>query len=89
MLKDYGSKCHEGYKQTCYPGDGNLFAAAPFSTFTDWFNLDDVIFINRQRELKRCAVSLHHTGPTLSALLVHYLENKTAALNLNLYETDH
>lgn len=85
ILKD---NSYKGYKQTCYPGDGNLFAAATLSTFTDWFNLDDVILIHRQRKLKRCTVCLHHAGPAMSALLVHDLKNNTPAFKLNLYARD-
>lgn len=36
---------------TCYLWDGNLAAAAAFPTLTEGFNLDDVVLVDRQRQL--------------------------------------
>lgn len=58
---------------TCYLGDGNLAAAAAFPTLTEGFNLDDIVLVDRQRQLQRGGVSLHHTGAAVFVLAVHHL----------------
>lgn len=59
---------------TCYLGDGNLAAADPFTSLTERFNLDHIALVDRQRQLQRGVVGLHHVGTTVFVLAVHHLK---------------
>lgn len=59
--------------RTCYLGDGNLAAAAAFSTLTEGFNLNDIVLVDWQWQLQGGIVGLHHTGTAVFVLAVHHL----------------
>lgn len=59
---------------TCYLGDDNLAAAAAFPSLAEGFDLDDVVLVDRQRQLQGGGVGLHHTGTAMFAQAVHHLQ---------------
>lgn len=58
---------------TCYLGDGDLAAAAAFPSLTEGFDLDNVVLVDRQRQLQGRGVGLHHAGAAVFVLAVHHL----------------
>ena len=59
---------------TCYPGDNYRAAAAAFSSLTEGFNLDDVVLVDRQRQLQGGGVGLQHIGTAVFVLAVNHLQ---------------
>lgn len=59
---------------TCCLGDGNLTAAAAFPSFTEWFNLDDIVLVDGQWQLQGGGIGLHHAGMAVLVLAVHHLQ---------------
>jgi len=64
---------------TCYPGDGDLPAAAALAPLAEGFDLDHVVLVDGQRQLQGRAVGLHHAGrpPALPVQAVHHLRRHT------------
>lgn len=60
-------------RPTCDLGDGDLAAAPALPSLAEGLDLDDVVLVDRQRQLQGGAVGLHHAGPTVFVLAVHHL----------------
>ena len=62
-----------GVPLTCYPGDGDLPAAAALPSLSEGLDLDDVLLVGGQGQLHGRRVGLHDVGGAVSVPLVQHL----------------
>ena len=65
-----------GVPLTCYPGDGDLPAAAALASLSEGLDLDDVLLVGGQRQLHGRRVGLHDVGGAVSVPLVQHLQTE-------------